>query len=459
MNLTINSSTAHTTVASVCDSYTWDAPLGDGSNYTIGGIYTNTTTNSGGCPHTETLNLTITPSTTNTTTASACDSYTWSVNGTTYTTGGTYIYVNGCDTQILDLTITPSTTITTSVSACDSYTWSVDGNTYSSTGTYTFVNGCDTQVLDLTINTTTSHTTVESACDSYTWDAPLGDGSTYTIGGIYTNISTNAGGCTHTETLNLTITPSTTNTTTESACGSYTWSVNGTTYTTGGTYTYVNGCDTQILDLTITPSTTNTTTASACDSYTWSVSGTTYTVGGTYTFVNGCSTEVLDLTINAPATPTGSAAQTLLDTDTVSNIVVSPSTVVWYSSLADALAGTNAISNTTVVVNGSTYYAVNISGSCNSTPFAVTITTTLSNADFDNLNFNYYPNPTADILNITYNNDISEVSVTNTIGQVVLVNKTNSNNVQMDLSDLPAATYFVKVVSEGKEKTVKVIKK
>ena len=58
-----------------------------------------------------------------------------------------------------------------------------------------------------------------------------------------------------------------------------------------------------------------------------------------------------------------------------------------------------------------------------------------------------------------YSNDISEVSVTDMLGQVVLVNKTSSNNVQIDLSNLPTATYFVKVVSEGKEKTVKVIKK
>jgi hypothetical protein len=73
--------------------------------------------------------------------------------------------------------------------------------------------------------------------------------------------------------------------------------VNGTTYTASGTYTSVVGCATETLVLTITPSTNNTTTVSECDSYTWAVNGTTYTVSGTYTNVVGCATETLVLTI------------------------------------------------------------------------------------------------------------------------------------------------------------------
>jgi hypothetical protein len=49
---------------------------------------------------------------------------------------------------------------------------------------------------------------------------------------------------------------------------------------------------------TITESTNNITNASTCDSYTWSVNGTTYTTSGTYTSVIGCHTETLILTVN-----------------------------------------------------------------------------------------------------------------------------------------------------------------
>ena len=54
--------------------------------------------------------------------------------------------------------------------------------------------------------------------------------------------------------------------------------------------------------ITINQSTTNTVTQSACDSYTWSVNGQTYTASGTYTSVTGCSTEILNLTVNIPGT-------------------------------------------------------------------------------------------------------------------------------------------------------------
>ncbi len=142
-----------------------------------------------------------------------------------------------------------------------------------------------------TISQNTNVTSTISACDSYTWNV---NGTAYTTSGTYTSVT----GC-HTETLVLTITSSTNNTTTASACDTYTWSVNGTTYTASGTYTSVTGCHTETLVLTITPSTNNTTTASACDSYTWSVNGTTYNTSGTYTSVTGCHTETLVLTINA----------------------------------------------------------------------------------------------------------------------------------------------------------------
>ncbi|WP_278021756.1 hypothetical protein [Flavobacterium ginsengisoli] len=193
--------------------------------------------------------VTGTPSTTSSPeTVNACDSYTWSANGTTYTASGTYTIVSGCDTKTLNLTITPSTTSTPeTITACDSYTWSANGTTYTATGTYTTVVGCDTKTLDLTITpSTSSPTETISRCDSYTWPV---NGTNYTTSGTYTHKI----GC-DTKTLALTITSSTSSTQTESACDSYTWPVNGTTYTSSGNYTYSSGCDTKTLALTISNS-------------------------------------------------------------------------------------------------------------------------------------------------------------------------------------------------------------
>jgi len=296
-----------TLIASGGTTYLWSGgstPNQAENTFTTSDIYTVTVTNSSGCTATTSATITITASTSNTTTASACDSYTWSVNGQTYTTSGSYTHTVGCHTETLNLTITASTSNTTTASACDSYTWSVNGQTYTTSGSYTHTVGCHTETLNLTITASTGNTTTASACDSYMWSV---NGQTYTTSGSYTHTV----GC-HTETLNLTITTSTGNTTTVSACDSYTWSVNGQTYTTSGSYTHTVGCHTETLNLTITTSTGNTTTASACDSYTWSVNGQTYTTSGSYTHTVGCHTETLNLTItgacpDCEGTPGGTA--------------------------------------------------------------------------------------------------------------------------------------------------------
>jgi hypothetical protein len=116
---------------------------------------------------------------------------------------------------------------------------------------------CVTQKLDLTITPSTIGTTTTSACDTYLWSV---NETTYTASGSYTNVSNNTGGCSHTQTLVLTIYNSTTSTetVTSTTCGTYTWSENSTTYTSSGTYTSTGtnaaGCtDTKTLVLTINP--------------------------------------------------------------------------------------------------------------------------------------------------------------------------------------------------------------
>jgi len=296
----------NSTTATACDSYVWSV---NGTTYTSSGTYTGTTTNSNGCTVNETLNLTINHSSTTSETQVACDSYTW--NGTTYTTSGTYTYSStngsGCtNVATLNLTINHSTTTSETQVACDSYTW--NGTTYTTSGTYTYSStngsGCtNVATLHLTINNSTTTSETQVACDSYIWN-----GTTYTTSGTYTFSSTNASGCTNVATLLLTINHSSTTSTTQVACDSYTW--NGTTYTTSGTYTYTStngsGCtNVATLNLTINHSSTTSETQVACDSYTWN--GTTYTTSGTYTYTgtnaSGCTNvATLHLTINNSTT-------------------------------------------------------------------------------------------------------------------------------------------------------------
>ena len=246
ITITVIPNTTSADVMTVCDSYTWlDGMTYMNSNNSATWITTNTAT---GCDNIAELDLTINNSTSNTTNQTTCDSYTWAANNQTFTASGTYIDVStnasGCPhTETLNLSINNFTTNTSNLIECDSYTWTVNGNTYTTSGTYTDVSidsitGCQhTETLNLSINNSTSNTINLIECDSYTWTV---NGSTYTTSGNYTDVSTNLSGCPHTETLNLTILNSTSNTTNDVACDSYTWVIDGNTYTTTGIYTDTN---------------------------------------------------------------------------------------------------------------------------------------------------------------------------------------------------------------------------
>jgi Secretion system C-terminal sorting domain len=77
---------------------------------------------------------------------------------------------------------------------------------------------------------------------------------------------------------------------------------------------------------------------------------------------------------------------------------------------------------------------------------------------FDNASFSYYPNPVKDILNLSYNKNISKVAVYNLIGQEVTTKSINANQSQIDMSNLSRGTYLVKVTADNQVKTIKVIK-
>ena len=82
----------------------------------------------------------------------------------------------------------------------------------------------------------------------------------------------------------------------------------------------------------------------------------------------------------------------------------------------------------------------------------------LGNNSFDNANFSYYPNPVKNTLNLSYNQEISNVEVFNLLGQKVSSNVINANAAQIDMSNLSKGAYMVKVTSNNQLKTIKVIK-
>ncbi len=322
LNLTIKALSTSTTNASICAgaSYTFN-----GTAYTTAGTYVAHLTNSVGCDSTATLNLTVKALSTSTTNASICAGGSYTFNGTAYTTAGTYVAhltnAVGCDSAAtLVLTIKALSTSTTNASICAGGSYSFNGTSYTTAGTYvahlTNAVGCDsTATLNLTVKALSTSTTNASICAgaSYTFN-----GTTYTTAGTYVAHLTNAVGCDSAATLNLTIKALSTSTTNASICAGASYTFNGTAYTTAGTYvahlTNAVGCDSAAtLNLTIKALSTSTTNASICAGGSYSFNGTTYTKAGSYvahlTNAVGCdSAATLVLTIKSLSTSTTNAS-------------------------------------------------------------------------------------------------------------------------------------------------------
>jgi len=82
----------------------------------------------------------------------------------------------------------------------------------------------------------------------------------------------------------------------------------------------------------------------------------------------------------------------------------------------------------------------------------------LSAGSFDVNSFKAYPNPVKNVLNLSYSTEISSVEVYNMLGQKVMTKTLNVAQGQIDMSNLNAGNYIVKVTADGLTKTIKVVK-
>jgi len=83
---------------------------------------------------------------------------------------------------------------------------------------------------------------------------------------------------------------------------------------------------------------------------------------------------------------------------------------------------------------------------------------TLSNQNFAFNNLNYYPNPVKNSLSISNASLIEEIEITSLLGQRILTKKIYELQTELNLSELSNGVYFVKVISEGQEKIIRVLK-
>lgn len=217
-------------------------------------------------------------------------------------------------------------------------------------------------------------------------------------------------------------------------------------------------------------------------------SATALTVGGTYSaqLTNGTTIGATDSIQAAPATcfgfdggdvwysvvvpasgsltiETGDSTTGATGLDTVITIYSGDCAVLTQVDCDDDGAATGAYSfkSLTGLTPGSTLYIrVYEYNNDNAGGFAISAyDASLSNGSFDSANFTYYPNPVKNVLNLSYNQEITSVEVFNMVGQKVSSNNLDATLGQVDMSQLPNGVYLVKLATANNQsKTIRVIK-
>jgi hypothetical protein len=233
--------------------------------------------------------------------------------------------------------------------------------------------------------------------------------------------------------------------------------LSSTTVVTSGSYYVsqtINGCESArtMVAIIVDPIVINTTTVAACDTYTWTENGTVYTTSGTYTVVTGCNSEILELTINT--TPV--ATITRSGDDLIVNATAG-ATYQWVKCDGSFTPITGETGETYLATElGSYAVQVTLNG-CTVTSACFDVTT-LGVKSIDVANLNFYPNPVTDALTVTYTKTITGVQVYDMTGRLIKNVETNANEVSVDMSEMPTSIYIIKVIAENTTSEFRVFK-
>lgn len=180
-----------------------------------------------------------------------------------------------------------------------------------------------------------------------------------------------------------------------------------------------------------------------------------------YTFTPNSGQCAKDTTIllvvnSIPPSPIGNSIQTFSLNSIVANLKVNGTNVRWYS----APSGGSLLSNSAILINGSSYYASQTVNGCESNERLV-VKVKINTSAIDNVivrKFSYYPNPFEDKLYISNIDKIKSIKIFNNIGQFVVEYVYNESNIEIDMSKLVKGEYILEILSSQSLRSVKVMK-
>lgn len=155
-----------------------------------------------------------------------------------------------------------------------------------------------------------------------------------------------------------------------------------------------------------------------------------------------------------PAPPSGAATQMYVEGNTLADLDVEGQNILWYAD-ADA---TTSLAATTVVTDGTTYYATQTIDTYQSPTFGVLVSRTAGTDTTKFSGFTYYPNPVKNNLTLHNNSEITKVEAYNLLGQLALSQNTSGTEATINMQALQPGVYMVKAYSGSNAKVIRVVK-
>lgn len=179
-----------------------------------------------------------------------------------------------------------------------------------------------------------------------------------------------------------------------------------------------------------------------------------YTVTGTNTVTSCFNTAVSSVSVNAtPVIGATTSASLICSGQTATLNATGATTYTW----APAGSG-SSITITPSVTTSYTVSGTNTLGCTSSATVsqAVSPCTGISNNQALRIDVKLFPNPTTGLFNLELNT-ASQVSITNILGQVILVEKVEDGTHTFNLQNQSKGLYFVKISQNNKQETIKIV--
>ena len=155
--------------------------------------------------------------------------------------------------------------------------------------------------------------------------------------------------------------------------------------------------------------------------------------------------------IEASETPTGAINQSYSEGESIADIDVTGTNLVWYLD-EDKTMMVSDINQVDLEDQETYYVSQNLDGYCESELLAITVHQVLNVGGQNLEHLVYYPNPVKDFVNISNGSQIlDQIEVFNLLGQKVITEKINNTNAKLNLSNLQSASYILRVTTQDGE--------